>query len=65
MPGGQPVTDPDPTVVDEWIYLAVDHQDGDRHALISGLTMQRRPGRFTPIHSLNTLADTDAQTEQR
>jgi hypothetical protein len=60
------VTQPDDTpIVDEWIYLATDHQDGDRHALISGLTIQRRPDRFTPIHTLNTLANTTAQLEQR
>jgi hypothetical protein len=62
---GATVTQPDDTIVDEWIYLATDHHDGNRHALISGLTIQRRPGRFTPITSLNTLTDTDTQPEQR
>lgn len=56
---------PDDTIVDEWIYLAADTDDGDRHALVSGLTMQRRPGRFRPLASLNLIADTDAHLEER
>ena len=40
-------------IVDEWIYLAADHDDDGRVALVSGLTITRRAGRFEPLLSLN------------
>jgi hypothetical protein len=42
-----------PNVIDEAIYLAVDHQAHDHYVLVTGLAITRNPDRFTPIAPLH------------
>ena len=52
-------------IVDEFVYVAADHTNHDSTALVAGLSIQRRPDRFTPLYQLTTAAsvDTDPDTE--
>ena len=49
------MTNPDP-VVDEYVYVATDRLNPRAVALVSGLSITRRPERFTPLVCLTNVS---------
>ena len=56
------MTNPAP-IVDEYVYVAVDKVHPAAAALVSGLTITRRPDRFTPVVCLTNLGTHAPDTE--